>query len=358
MSTPFVIMALPRSRTAWLAKFLSYGTWYCGHDQLKYARSIDDVKTWLSIPEVGTVETAASSHWRLAINLCPSLRIVTIRRRRLDVLDSLERLNGELKAFGLNIDRERIIKVLAALDRKLDQVEYRVSNVTRIEYSELSTMEGLKKVWQATLPYPFDAQWASAYQDINIQIPFGSEMRYMIANHEQLKTLAKIAKATTVKIMSSRKKFEIEGITIKIEPDFDQFLVDGQDLFSEHSMTVGEPPDSWMTKNLRLFKQMSDKDKLVITVATSNGRMFGYLVTILGPSFEAEDRLAAVHTAFYASPLFHGLGLRLQRAAMVELRRRGVKETWWREAPRSAKVGVYARRMGAVPDGQLYRLME
>ncbi len=28
---PFVVFGLPRSRTAWLSRFLTYGDWVCGH---------------------------------------------------------------------------------------------------------------------------------------------------------------------------------------------------------------------------------------------------------------------------------------------------------------------------------------
>ena len=47
---PFVVFALPRSRSAWLARFLTWGDWMCGHDELRHCRSLDDVRAWLAMP--------------------------------------------------------------------------------------------------------------------------------------------------------------------------------------------------------------------------------------------------------------------------------------------------------------------
>ena len=65
MTTPFLIYALPRSRTYWLSKFLSYGDWVCGHDQIRYFRTIDDIKGWLNLPATGSAETGIAEWWRV-----------------------------------------------------------------------------------------------------------------------------------------------------------------------------------------------------------------------------------------------------------------------------------------------------
>ena len=92
MSPPFLILAAPRSRTNWISKFLSYGAWYCGHEQLLFARSLGDVRSWLSMNQVGSAETGAMWHWRLAKHLRPDLRLITIRRESKEILDSLGRI--------------------------------------------------------------------------------------------------------------------------------------------------------------------------------------------------------------------------------------------------------------------------
>ncbi len=56
---PFVVYGLPRSRTYWLAQFLSYGPWAVYHEETKNIRSIEDLKSFLSQDFVGASETAA-----------------------------------------------------------------------------------------------------------------------------------------------------------------------------------------------------------------------------------------------------------------------------------------------------------
>jgi hypothetical protein len=89
---PFVVFSLPRCRTKWLSVFLQYGPWSVGHDELRHARSLDDVTSWLSQPCTGTVETAASPFWRL---LPAGVRVVTVRRDVWDVVGSLFRAGLE-----------------------------------------------------------------------------------------------------------------------------------------------------------------------------------------------------------------------------------------------------------------------
>ena len=71
MTPPFVVYALPRSRTFWLSRFLCYAEWNCGHDEIRHARSLDDVRAWFSQSYTGTVETAAAPWWRLIQRLRP-----------------------------------------------------------------------------------------------------------------------------------------------------------------------------------------------------------------------------------------------------------------------------------------------
>jgi hypothetical protein len=78
MMAPFVVFSSPRSRTFWLSKFLSVGGWHCGHEELRYARDLGDVKTWLAMPRTGTVETAASPFWRTLRDLAPDARVVIL----------------------------------------------------------------------------------------------------------------------------------------------------------------------------------------------------------------------------------------------------------------------------------------
>ena len=41
---PFVVLSLPRSRSYWLSRYLSYGGWHCGHEEIRHARTLSDVR--------------------------------------------------------------------------------------------------------------------------------------------------------------------------------------------------------------------------------------------------------------------------------------------------------------------------
>jgi GNAT superfamily N-acetyltransferase len=106
------------------------------------------------------------------------------------------------------------------------------------------------------------------------------------------------------------------------------------------------------------MQQLERAGALQIITARSNGRLFGYLMSVVGPCLEFEDKTVAVHTAFFASPLIQNLGMKLQRAAMETLRERGVSEVHMRAGVRGSgpRLGAFYRRMGAEDFGHLYRL--
>ena len=77
---PFVVFGLPRSRTTWLSRFLTYADWVCGHDELRHMRSMDDISAWFSQPCTGTVETSGAASWRLLDTTAPGARVAIVRR--------------------------------------------------------------------------------------------------------------------------------------------------------------------------------------------------------------------------------------------------------------------------------------
>ena len=198
---PFLILALPRSRTAWVSKFLSYGDVHCGHEQLRYARSISDVQSWFALNMTGTCETNALHHWRLARAICPSLRLVTIRRDPGEVAHSLCSLDTRGNAY---FEPGETLTVARRLSSKLDQIESRTDAI-RIDYDSLATEVGLRRLWEATMPYPFDSQWAVALSGVNIQLSIPHLMKYFRANLPQLTALAIAARALTIAEMKSRR---------------------------------------------------------------------------------------------------------------------------------------------------------
>jgi len=344
--TPFVVFSLPRSRSHWLSFFLTYGDWQCGHDEMRRCRSLDDVKSWLAQPYTGTAETGGAPFWRLLLHYRPDARIVTIRRPVDEVLRSLT-------ATGVVFDAS-IGPLMERLDRKLDQIEHRVPGVRSFAYDELKTEAACAALFEHCLPYRHDhARWERLDQ-LNLQINFSHMVRYFHAHRPQLEKVAKLAKHRMLSLMC--RSPEIDGMTFQLETMANH--EDALPLFKEHAALTDRSPDAYYALNLPLLHKLDEMGALQIVSARSNGRVFGYLMTVIGPSLEAEDKLTACHSAFFASPLVKNLGMKLQRVAADALRARGVSEVQMRAGVRGAgpRLGAFYRRMGAEDFGQMYRL--
>jgi len=351
---PFIVFALPRSRTAWLSRFLSYREWNCGHDELRHMRSLDDVKAWFSQNYTGTVETNAAPWWRLVMKYRSDLHVAVVRRPVPEVVDSVMALDMQ---GVFSFDRRALAEQIMRLDAKLDQIERRVTNALSIRFDELADERTCVRLFEHCLQMPYDGAWWASLASINIQCSMPAMVRYARAYAPQMARLAAQAKQVILADMAGHPVVVPNGVTIA-EERFDVFLRDGARLFAEHSCAVGESPDSFLQKNSPVMRAIEQRDDMQIVTARSNGRMFGYLMTILCPSLESTTIRSAIHTAFFASSEFPGLGLKLQRAALPPLRRRGVSEVFFRAGPRGSgpRTGVLYQRLGAAHDGEIYRL--
>lgn len=351
LSRKFFVLGLPRSRTAWLARFLSYGEFHCGHEDLRHLRSLDDVRAWMSQPFVGSSETAAAPWWRLIARYAPHARIVVVRRAPADVVESL------LRIPGLIFDRPHLEALVRRLDRKLDQIEGRMANVLSVSFDDLNNEETCARVFEHCLPYGHDSAHWARFAPLNIQADMRALMQYFAAFRLQLDKFASVAKHQALAEMAAREPVVPTGFTFQAET-FDAWEQDGPALFEAHCALVGESPGEWKGKNLPLMRSIYDRGAMQIMTARSNGRMFGYLMTLLTPSLSSMEIQSAVHTTFFASPEFPGLGLKLQRAALASLKARGVEEVFMQAGLRGsgARVGAMYRRLGAEPDGQMFRL--
>ena len=350
MDAPFIVYAMPRSRSYWLSRYLSFGDWRAGHDELKSMRSLDDVRSWFNQPCIGSVETAAAPWWRLAPSIHPGLRTVILRRPVAEVLASFDKLH-------VVADRSLLERNLYRIEYKLSQIEKRVPNVLSTSFAELQTEAGCARVFEFCLPYKHDAERWLRFSAVNMQIDMIGMLRYIKAHEPQLTKLAKTAKHESVASMTKPIKPD-DGMTYQLE-DFETFLRDGVHLFNEHATLVGEAPDAFSLRNLDLGRALNRAGRMHLMTARSNGRMFGYLMTLLSPSPDVPGELWATATTTFASPDAPGVGWKLHRATVASLRRRPeVRQFAMRAGVRGdgPRLGVFARRLGAQPAGELYTL--
>jgi hypothetical protein len=346
---PLVVFSMPRSRSAWLSKFLSFGEWHCGHEELLNARSLEDVRAWLSQPCTGTVETSAAPFWRLLRRYSPETRVVVVRR-------PVDEVVASFMALPLGFDPATLVPLMRRTDAKLRQIEQRLPGVLSMTFAELGTEDGCRRVWEHVLPYEHKPAWWAACAAVNIQMDMRQCVRKYRAYAPQLQKLALTARQQIIAGMA-KPDTGLDGVTFQQEP-FDVWYRDGQALFAEHLIAVGESPDNHAFKNLPLLRTLDDAGALQITTARQNGRMFGYLVALVGPTLESVDGVMATNTFFYASKQIRGLGMRLQRASLAALKERGANELFLLAGPRGEgpRMGGLYRRLGAEDSGRLFRL--
>lgn len=340
--TPFVVLALPRSRTYWLSHYLNYGPWQCGHDEIAHVRSLDDVRSWFAQPCTGTCETAAAPFWRL---LPAGVRVVTVRRPVDEVLGSLERT-------GVAFDRELMRRVLGMHDRKLDQVEHRLG-ARRFEFAELAEERTCASLFEHCLGIGHDHDWWQRLAAINLQRNFYHMLRYLMAYAAQVEKVRLMARHEMLRRF--RRPVAMDGVSFQQE-DLHTAFHDGEGAMAEECVTLGEYPDAWQSMNIPLFERLEATDRLhIMTARSRNGRMCGYVVSALGEAFHGRDQVEAEQVSFFADADYPSLGRKLQHASIEDLRARGVDRVLMFQ-PDATRIGLLYRRLGAKQTGQRYVL--
>lgn len=350
----FLILGLPRSRTFWLSKLLTYRDFECGHEEARHLRSLEDAKIWLNQDHHGSAETYVAPFWRLAHTLNPNLRIVTIRRPIIECVESLMALD----LSGIcTLNRGDLEKLMVKLDAKLDQIERRLPNVLSVEFHDLDSESTVESVWRHCLPYAFDRAHWLALRDQILTCDMRALMRYAFSYRAPLEKMVSIAgHYCRAQIMAQPPK-AAGGVTFQQE-SFDDWERDGVPLFEAHCVEVGESPQNWKNKNIPFMHKIYDAGGMQITTARCNGRMFGYLMALIAPALDRCDATYGYHATRYVSPDMPGLALKLERASVYALRQKGVKEVVFRAGIRSdgPRTDVLYRRMGAEEFGSLHRL--
>jgi len=189
---------------------------------------------------------------------------------------------------------------------------------------------------------------------VNIQVNLAHVIRYYNAYAPQLRKLAGLA-AHRIRADMRPVEREFDGMTFHVEP-FRDFVRDAEALITDHAALVGR--NAGLDFNVPLFQALDDAGALQVMTARSNGRCFGYLVSIVEPSLDGPDILQAHHTMFYTAPEVRGTGVRLLMRANDALKERGVQQIWMRAGVVGSgpTLGAVYRRLGAQQFGELYRL--
>lgn len=184
MNDPFIIFALPRSRTAWLSHWLSYikdghRVKAVGHDAFSRCSSITECLALFYAPGGGldgTVETGAAFAYKLIREKMPRARLLVVQREPVDCLQSLMRK-------GIRPDPEDWSQ------RVRDLWTVSASGVRTVAYQDLDLESCAKWIWEYCLETAWDAQWWSQWTPMNVQVDMQKRMEELHRNAERITQL-------------------------------------------------------------------------------------------------------------------------------------------------------------------------
>lgn len=202
MSIPFIIYALPRSRTAWLSALLTYKDWECYHESAIFMRSMDDVKSFFTSNNVGCVETAAAQGHKLIRYIAPDIKEVVILRPVEDVINAILSID-----VGVKWDVDILRKNMQYGDRELRRIAEN-KNTLVVNYHDLDKEQVCASIFEYCLPYKFDKLWWESLKDKNIQVDMKAFFRYYYKNKDAIEKFKKHCKSELIKL---RKMGQIKG---------------------------------------------------------------------------------------------------------------------------------------------------
>lgn len=175
---PFIILSLPRSRSAWLAHFLSYPPGTVGHDMAVVCETFDQfIEPLASGQCLGTVETGAVIAWQLIRHRLPGARLVVVRRRVDDVMASFSKL-------GLTPDRSE----LEGRAELLDLVSG-LPGVNTIRYEGLAVESCCAWLFEYCLGRAHEPGWWARLAELNIQIDMKARLQQLVDGHDRIERL-------------------------------------------------------------------------------------------------------------------------------------------------------------------------
>jgi len=170
MNDPYFIVALPRSRTAWLANLLTHGHSYCHHEAIvrcNPANVLHDLKEVLSNAHphykfTGDSDSGLPLLWPQLKEAFPSARYVFIERPFRDALKS------HIKAFPC-LDPVNVEDAFCQIDNALEVMRLTVDKFITVQYDQLDDPHICKYIWDFCAPGErFDFERSEMLQGLRV----------------------------------------------------------------------------------------------------------------------------------------------------------------------------------------------
>lgn len=333
MPPPFVIFALPRSRTAWLSQWLHHasGGDPVGHDTAIEANSIDGWLETIYRHVRGTCETGAVEAWPILRQAIPDCRIVTVHRDLADVVRSLEAF-GAIPPWR---DLERRHAALRDLAEK--------PGVLSVAFADLVDPRVCATLEEHCLSMPFN--WP-VWHDMacrNVQLDLPARMARLAERRPVIDAL----KAELAERLANPRPFVSVG-----EERWDDVAADVERLGASHYQEATEGAEGPFKLDRATLSRMASAGLYRVIVARIDGVMVGYCCWTHEINCEAVAEPTMDHGPFYVVPgaASFCLGTRLLETARATFGPDGYKVLRLHHTVhgRGARAGKLYERLGAV----------
>lgn len=155
----FFITGLPRSRTAWLANFLTYDGNFCYHELCKSTSDPMEMKIMLHDPEyknMGNSDCVFPYYYKKLLPLLSDYKIVIIERDPEEVIRDM---------YDLNIINEESESSIKQAYKLLDGIKSDPNHIT-VPYEKLNDMNTMKAIWDFLFGTKMDEM---RWQEMDIQ---------------------------------------------------------------------------------------------------------------------------------------------------------------------------------------------
>jgi len=178
----YIIAAMPRSRTAWLANLLTHRSSHCLHDPGIDCESIEDLLAMVreaGSPDrigasfVGIADTGVAHYWEALFDALPQARVVLVERDLGEIKASWRRYTRDHPE--LNGDRSDAIfddihRKFAALRRAV-----RLREALVVQFRDMRQVDVCGEIWEFCCPgVKFNEARCAWLQTVNVQVSVAS----------------------------------------------------------------------------------------------------------------------------------------------------------------------------------------
>ena len=329
---PFVVFAMPRSRTAWLSHWLSgVAQVPVGHDLAIDADSIDQWLGYVARDFRGTCETGAVEVWPILRRSIPACRIITIHR-------PLEAVCASLAAAGYDPPLDDLTRRCVALESLSGQ-----PGVLSLPFDALADPRACAVLQEYALGVPFDwPAWREA-ASLNVQINREQRLARLAERRPQIERL----RAELIERLAEHRLFVSVG-----EERWTDVADDCERMGAVHHDEAKAGAEGAFKLNREAMLQLAEAGIWRVFTARVDGVLAGYCCWTHETNLEADAPKTMNHGPFYVSPEHarHKLGVRLLHVARDALVAEGYRVLRLHHTMhgRGARAGRLYEALGAV----------